>query len=211
MNKKKLCIFGAGGAAKDAYTIVDALGLTYALDCFLESDEKWTSRKVEEIDVKPFSYFNPKKHKLILAVGDSQDRKNIAGMLHPETEFLTLIHPSAIISPTVKLGEGCIIGAGCIMTFDVIVGNHAYINIATTISHDGRIGEFFTAAPGVNISGNCTIGDNVFIGANSSVREKTTIGDDIKIGMGSIVLNDIVEPGLYFGAPVKKIKNSSDK
>lgn len=203
MNKKKLCIFGAGGAAKDAYTIVDALGLTNALECFLESDEKWTKRKVGVVDVKPLSYFNPQKHKLALAVGDSQDRKNIAGMLHPETEFHTLIHPSAIISPTVKLGEGCILGAGCIITYDVTIGNHAYINIAATISHDCRIGEFFTAAPGVNISGNCTVGDGVFIGANASVREKTTIGDNIKVGMGSIVLNDLIEPGVYFGTPAK--------
>jgi sugar O-acyltransferase (sialic acid O-acetyltransferase NeuD family) len=202
---KRLCIFGAGGAAKDAYSILFASGLNEVFDCFIESDDIWKQRNIKEFEVKPLSTFNPEKQQIIIAIGDSVARKTIAEILPIETEYYTLIHPQAIISPFVELGKGCIISAGCILTIDIKIGNHAYINIATTISHDCRIGDFFTSAPSVNISGNCKIGNCVYLGTNASLREKLTIADNVTIGMGGMVVKSIDEPGTYIGVPVKKI------
>ncbi|NTV84758.1 MAG: transferase, partial [Bacteroidales bacterium] len=175
------------------------------LRCFLETDDVWSDRKVLGIHVSPLSSFNQREDKLVIAIGDPAARKKIADSLPPETEYFTLIHPSVILSPWVEIGEGSIIGAGCLFTSDIRIGKHAYINIGTTISHDCLIGDYFTSSPGVNISGNCTIGDCVFMGTNASVREKTTIVDHVIIGMGAMVVKSISEPGTYFGIPAKKI------
>jgi len=206
MANKKLCIFGAGGAAKDALTIVRALGLQDELECLIESDEIWTDRQIHGINVKPFSYFDVNKYKMILAIGDSEFRLKISGMLPANTEFFSLIHPGTVLSPWVEIGEGSIICAGSILTYDIKIGKHAYINVACTISHDCIIGDFFTAAPSVNISGNCTIGKCVFLGTNSSLREKLNVTDGVTIGMGAIVVKNIEEPGIYIGIPARKMK-----
>ena len=74
------------------------------------------------------------------------------------------------------------------------------------MGHDINIGDFFTCSPGVNISGNCDIGNNVFIGTNSAIREGIKICDDVIIGMNSNITKDINEPGIYFGNNIKKKK-----
>ena len=46
------------------------------------------------------------------------------------------------------------------------------------------------------------------IGANSVIKEGIEIGDDITIGAGSVVVNDIKNPGIYIGSPCKFLKNN---
>ena len=45
----------------------------------------------------------------------------------------------------------------------------------STIGHDTQLGDFVTCSPGVNISGNCKIGNRVLIGTNSAIKENITI------------------------------------
>jgi UDP-3-O-[3-hydroxymyristoyl] glucosamine N-acyltransferase len=59
--------------------------------------------------------------------------------------------------------------------------------------------------PGSIISGNVTIGDNVYLGTNSAIKEKTKLCDNLVIGMGGMVVNNIDHHGIYIGVPVKKI------
>ncbi|NBP57047.1 hypothetical protein EBU71_11055 [bacterium] len=59
--------------------------------------------------------------------------------------------------------------------------------------------------PGSIISGNVTIGDNFYLGTNSSIREKLNICDDVVVGLNSGVIHNIQESGVYVGTPsVKK-------
>lgn len=202
---KRLCIFGAGGFAKEAFTVAVDSGIRNNIECFLESDEIWQQRKELGLDVKPLSYFNPAIHKIFIAIGDPITRKKIAESLPANTEYFSLIHPSAVISEWVEIGEGSIVCAGCILTCDIKIGRHAHFNLDSTVGHDCIIGDFFTSAPSVNISGKCTIGQCVYIGTNASLREKLTIVDNVIVGMGAMVVKDITEAGTYVGIPAKKI------
>ena len=60
--------------------------------------------------------------------------------------------------------------------------------------------------PGAIISGNVNVGDYVYLGTNSSIREKLNITKSVTIGLNSGVVKDISTPGVYAGVPVKKIK-----
>jgi UDP-3-O-[3-hydroxymyristoyl] glucosamine N-acyltransferase len=74
------------------------------------------------------------------------------------------------------------------------------------IGHDCQIGDFISMMPGSIISGNCILGNRVYIGSNSSVKEKIYICDDVTIGLVSGVVKNITESGVYGGVPVSKIK-----
>ena len=50
-----------------------------------------------------------------------------------------------------------------------------------------------------------TIGNNVFIGADSIVLCNTKIGDNVIVGAGSVVTNDLPSNGVYAGNPAKYI------
>ena len=86
------------------------------------------------------------------------------------------------------------------------MGEHAHLNLATTVGHSCEIGSFFTTAPGAKISGDCKIGDRVYFGTNSSIKQKLTVVDDVIIGLGAGVLRNITQPGTYIGIPATEVK-----
>jgi sugar O-acyltransferase (sialic acid O-acetyltransferase NeuD family) len=141
-----------------------------------------------------------------VAAGDPSIRKKIVESLPVKTTFTTIIHPNAIISKWVEIGEGSIITAGVIITCDIKIGKHSQLNLHTTIGHDCIIGDYFTTVPGSNISGSCLFGNKVYFGTNSSVRQGVSICDDVTIGMGGVVVKNISESGVYIGNPLKKLE-----
>lgn len=53
---------------------------------------------------------------------------------------------------------------------------------------------------------NITIGSDNWFGANVCICEGVTVGNHIVVGANSVVTRDLLEPGLYVGAPAKLIK-----
>lgn len=192
----KKALLGYGGHARE---VMFQMG--EKLPCFVSDD------RVCE-DTLPLSKFNPKEYKLLVAVGDSKARKHLIDNLPMPTQFFTFIHPTAIISKfyDMLLGEGSFIGAHSIITTNIQLGKHTLLNRGNHIGHDSVIGDYFSAMPGAIVSGNVTIGSNVYMGTNSSVKEKVNITDNVTIGLNSGVIKDINKEGVYVGTPAKKIK-----
>ncbi|GAG95270.1 unnamed protein product, partial [marine sediment metagenome] len=51
-----------------------------------------------------------------------------------------------------------------------------------------------------------TIGDNVFIGANTIILRSINIGNNVVIGAGSLITKDIPSNSVAFGNPCKVVK-----
>jgi len=92
------------------------------------------------------------------------------------------------------------------LTTNIKIGKHALLNRGNHVGHDCRIGDYFSAMPNSVIGGNVTIGDNVYMGSCSNIREKIEVCSNVTIGMNSAVVKNIKEPGIYVGVPSKKIK-----
>ena len=58
--------------------------------------------------------------------------------------------------------------------------------------------------------GEIKIGNNVFIGSNSTILYDVTIGDNVIIGAGSLVNKDIPDGSVEAGVPVRIIGSYSD-
>lgn len=195
-------IIGIGGFSKELFYSMDKSDQSNTV--FFVDDEYYHNQP----NTLPLSEFDEEKYEVIIALGDNKLRESIVEKLPKKTKFFTFIHPSAqIFSSDVEIGEGSIICANSILTTNIKLGKHSHLNLLTTIGHDNIIGDFFTTAPGVKISGNCKIGKHVYFGTNSSVREKITICDNVTIGLNSGVVKDIKEQGTYVGLPAKKLKD----
>ena len=211
---KKTCIIGAGGFGKEVFTIIKQNLMCYTSRhywmedyvCFMVDDEYYNESEIFGVKVIPKSEFDPYKYNLVVAIGDPVERKNIIESLPDDVSFTSIVHHTAIMGDLVEIGEGSIITAGVIVTCDVKIGKHAHLNLHTTIGHDCVIGDYFTTAPAVNISGKCKIGDCVYFGTTSAIREKLTVVDNVTVGMGGIVVKDVLESGVYIGNPLKKLK-----
>jgi sugar O-acyltransferase (sialic acid O-acetyltransferase NeuD family) len=206
----KICIIGTGGFAREVLCLITDMGRYEDVHCFMEPDEiweqKWKGETLVGKPVIPFSEFDSQSFKAIIGIGSSKIREKVVQQLPNDTRYETLIHPSAIVSEWVKIGEGGIICAGTIVTCQINIGKHAQLNLHTTIGHDCIIGDYFTTAPGTNISGICNIGNHVYFGTSSATRQGVNICSNTTIGMGAMVIKDIVESGVYVGMPAKKIK-----
>jgi sugar O-acyltransferase (sialic acid O-acetyltransferase NeuD family) len=191
----KLALFGYGGHAREA-----ACQIEQEVTFFV--DDKYAN------DVaKPISEFNPEEYMIIVAVADSKDRADIVAKLPKETKYFTFIHPSVhIMDDNIQVGVGSFIGANSILTTNIKLGNHALLNRGNHIGHDSVAGDFFSMMPNAVVGGNVSLGDNVYLGSCSNIREKINITSDVLIGMNAAVVKDITESGTYVGVPAKKIK-----
>jgi sugar O-acyltransferase (sialic acid O-acetyltransferase NeuD family) len=209
--KKKIGIIGSGGFGKETLCcLIDSLAYPDLkienIACFIVSDDLFDAPFVLGVPVIPLSKFEAEKYDVVIAIGDPTARKKMVESLPENTTFTTIIHPTALLSKWVKIGQGSIITAGSILTCDIKIGKHAHINLHTTIGHDCEMGDYFTTAPAANISGHCTFGDCVYLGTNVSIRQDVKICDNVTIGMGGVVLKSVNEPGVYIGNPLKKLE-----
>lgn len=148
------------------------------------------------------------KSKVIIAIGDGNVRKKIYEKYKNKFNFGILNYASSYPNQREinKIGQGCILCPGTILTTNIVLGDFVLINLNCTVGHDSKIGPFTTLSPGANISGNVTIGEGCYIGTNAVIREGINICDNVTIGAGGVVVKDIIEPGVYVGNPVKRIK-----
>ncbi|MCB0704414.1 MAG: NeuD/PglB/VioB family sugar acetyltransferase [Saprospiraceae bacterium] len=206
MDKKKICVIGTGGFAKEVMVIIYDLGRMDEVACFMEPDSEWEERTIMGIPVWPQSKFDPAKHTATIAIASTKIREKVTQQLPPETVYEKLISPKAFWTPWIEVGEGAIIGAGCLATVDIKIGKHVHLNCFTTLGHDTVIEDFVTTTSNVTINGNCHIGSHTYWGTRSSIRQGLTVCPEVVIGMSAVVVKDITEPGVYVGLPAKKLK-----
>ncbi|NBO54196.1 MAG: acetyltransferase [Actinobacteria bacterium] len=186
--------------------------LKQKFDIFI-SDSVYNSIPIETItknhncNVHRLKQFDTTKYDALLTIANINLRSEIVKQLPPCTNYYTYIDKRAIImDKNMKIGKGSIICAGAILTTNVTLGEFSQINLNSTIGHDTVVGDYFTCAPGVNISGNCSIGCNVYIGTNATIKDNIKICNGVVIGMNAGVVKNIATPGTYIGTPCEKMK-----
>jgi sugar O-acyltransferase (sialic acid O-acetyltransferase NeuD family) len=196
-NKTKALV-GNGGHARESMAQMGVKSMIRFVD-----DQYFKGEK----ETLPLSLFDPDTYQLIVAVANSIDRFNIVKRLPKETTYFSFIHPSALLlDEDIQLSHGTFIGAGCILTTNIKLGEHCLLNRGNHIGHDCSIGNFFSSMPCAVVGGNVNIGDRVYLGSCANIRERISICDDVLIGMNSAVVKNITSSGIYVGVPSKKIK-----
>lgn len=205
---KKICIFGAGGFAKEVYWL--ALQCEREVDAFIDLNSGGYCCDGKRIEDE--SYFDPGKHNAVVAIGNPKTRKKIVDQLlnrHGDV-FETLISPTAnLMSNSISIGRGSVICSNCVLTCDITLGEFSQLNLSTTIGHDTKTGSFFTTAPGVHISGKVNAGECVYLGTNASTVEDISICDNVTIGAAACVSKDITENGIYIGIPARRMERKN--
>ena len=92
-------------------------------------------------------------------------------------QFVTIIHPSAILLPGSEVAEGCYIGPGTILDVNTKIGGANFIDAGCIVSEEVVMGMGNYLSPKVVICGNTRIGMANFFGASSCVRNDLQLGD----------------------------------
>jgi acetyltransferase EpsM len=122
--------------------------------------------------------------------------------------FVTVVHPSARVSPTSSLGEGSIVSAGVIVGSRTSIGRHVILNRGTLVGHHTEIGDYVSVMPGANIAGRCHIGEATFIGMGAIVIDNITIGAHSVVGAGAVVTKNVPDNVQVLGLPARIVKEN---
>jgi sugar O-acyltransferase (sialic acid O-acetyltransferase NeuD family) len=125
--------------------------------------------------------------------------------LAPE-KYTNVIHPTAWVSPSARLGRGVALLAHVSICAQAEIGDHVIVLPNSVISHDDVIGNYTCITSGVCISGSVKIGCCCYVGTNSAIRGYTQIGERVLIGMGSVVLSDVPDNQIIVGSPARFLR-----
>jgi sugar O-acyltransferase (sialic acid O-acetyltransferase NeuD family) len=205
IKKKKLAIIGASGHGK---VVADA-ALTGGWDEIMFFDDAWP----ELTEVGVWQVVGNTRQLLeqgvcfegaVVAIGDNlirlekQHKIEQAGI-----PLVTIIHPSAVVSPYSEIGKGSVVFAGAVINAFAKIGYGCIINTGSTIDHDCVLADGVHVSPGAHLGGNVHVGKAAWVGIGSSVRQCIQIGENVVVGAGAAVVNDI-EPGFtVIGVPAR--------
>ncbi len=208
---KHLIIIGAGGMGRQVLSFAkscDGFEKEYDIKGFLDDNPEAMKDfpgyppvlgtvdgyKVEANDI----FFN--------SIGDVQAKKNcISKILDKGGEFITLVHPTAQVSPETKIGKGCMIGSYVGIGVETTIGDFCLIQSKATIGHDVHIANFARIDCNVVVIAGVNVGNDVCIHTSSVINHDVSIGDGATVGAMSFVIRNVKPGQTVFGNPAKNI------
>lgn len=119
---------------------------------------------------------------------------------------------------TVRIGDDVGIGAHttihCFSGNRVEIGNRVLIGPYCYIVGAGLYKMERTDVPiaeqGLDLRGGVTIGDNVWLGARSTILDGVTVGNDAVVGTGAVVTKDVPPFTIVAGVPARIVRNRKE-
>ena len=117
--------------------------------------------------------------------------------------FFTLVHPTAYVSPTARLGTGCVVSPFASVGSRAQLDDHILLVMYASIAHDCSVGSYCSFSPYSAVAGGSVVGPRVFLGGHALVTPMRQVGPDCKIAAGAVVYRDVPEGSLAAGNPAK--------
>lgn len=208
---KHIVLFGAGGHGRVVRDIVDQQHAHDLESCIVAVYDDYVLEKMMDGTLpilnseNAFRSFVEKNGFVfgLIGIGDNKIRERLSRE-YP-IRYTVAVHPTAIISDDVKIGEGTVVMAGAIINPGSRIGRHCIINTGAIIEHDCVIEDYVHVAPGAKMAGDTQVGRLSLIGIGASIIPKITIGANVVVGAGAVVIRDIRDDMTVAGVPAKPL------
>ena len=205
-----IIIVGAGGFAREVYY--------WANDTFSKENYKikgflsYNQKDLEGFNVKADIIGNDDNYKIekndrfVIAIGDIDIKKRAVNRLKKRgAKFISLIHPTALVIPTAKIGEGVVICPYCLISDNVQLDDFVMMNTYASCGHDVQVGKYCILSPYVALNGFVKLENEVFIGTHATVIAYRKLGYRSKVNANSVVMRDVPLKQVVIGVPGKNI------
>lgn len=154
------------------------------------------------------NYFNKIDSRFTLGIGNPKLREKLYLSFKLLGGHLTstISVNSEIGSFETKVGIGCNILPGAIISNGTKLGKGCIVYYNAMITHDCKLGDFVELSPGATVLGNVEIGNLTHVGANATILPEIKIGNNVIIGAGAVVNKNLPNNCVAVGVPAKIIK-----
>ncbi|MFB2800292.1 DapH/DapD/GlmU-related protein [Shewanella seohaensis] len=124
----------------------------------------------------------------------------------PNGSWLRFPHlGQVIIQDNVEIGA---LNSVCVGTIgNTVISSGVKTDNLVHIAHNCTIGKNSILTACAELSGGVTLGDNVWIGPNSSTMQKVKIGNDVMVGLASTVTKNIENGLVVAGSPARVLRS----
>ena len=182
-----LLILGAGGQGKMVADTAAAAG-SWENIAFLDDRHPDLDSVLDWPVIGPLK--DAEKHLpaysgFVVALGNNKLRAQLLKQ-YLDLDFAapSIIHPTAYVSPSAKLGPGCVVFAQGVVNVGAQVGMGSIINTGASVDHDCVLGVGIHLCPGVRLAGEVRVGHQSTLGTGSAVIPKIAIGNHVMVGAG---------------------------
>jgi len=211
---KKIVVLG-GRTFREIHQLIEDINasgrLSYEVIALLDDNEELHGTVICGVEVKgPLSeaHHYPDDTMFVLAINNSRRRIQRMNIVHrlglSSDRFPPLIHPTAVIDRSTKIGYGTQIYQFCTTAHNVCFGEFCMISPYSLLALDCTIGNGVLMGARVTVLGNVKIGACSFIGSGSLLMEGTIIGPAAFVGAGSVVLQDVLPGHFTMGNPARQ-------
>jgi sugar O-acyltransferase (sialic acid O-acetyltransferase NeuD family) len=221
----KLYIYGASGHGKVVAEVALALG--HLVGGFIDDDRSMIGKQVLKLPIcGGFEWLvrSARHSKLAvgLGIGDNRVRYSIAQQCRSsDIPLVTLVHPSALISPSATIGNGTVVMAMAVVNAEAKVGAGAILNTGAIVEHDCNVGEYAHLSPNSAMGGASSLGRMSWLGMGATIIHQVSVGGGSVVGAGAVVIQDIPDAAVAVGVPARishravhteePVKNESSK
>jgi sugar O-acyltransferase (sialic acid O-acetyltransferase NeuD family) len=207
----RLLLWGAGGHAKVILDVARAMGAFTDIAFLDDAGEKGAWFRgypiLGSLQRLPF-LAGPDRPHFLIAIGDNRVRaKRYAAAAREGWTAATLVHPSAVVSPSAAIGEGTVVMARAVIQADARVGRNCIVNTGAIVEHDCRIGDHVHICPGAVLGGSVRVGDFTLVGTGANALPCAAIEEAAVIGAGAVVLDRIPAYATAVGVPARIVGN----
>lgn len=140
--------------------------------------------------------------RFLFAVGDVDVKQRVVSTLKRKgAQFISLIHPTARVFPTARIGEGVVICPFVTVSDCAEVGDFVTLNYYSSCGHDTKIGPYCILSPYAIVGGASILEERVFMGMHATVAPCKQVGRGSKISANSAAMYDVPPNTFVYGVP----------
>jgi sugar O-acyltransferase (sialic acid O-acetyltransferase NeuD family) len=200
----RLVVYGCGGHGKVVADIALSLGLN--VEGFVDDGASPGGTVFNLPILGGATWLEARRSEVTVAlgIGENQTRRRIfEWCTRLGLTVATLIHPTAALSKSARVGAGVVVMAQAVINPDACIAEGAIINSGAIVEHDCEVGAFAHLSPNVTLGGTVRIGALAHLGLGAAILPGKVVGDEAVVGAGAVVLHDVPPRVVVVGVPAR--------